>query len=232
MIRTVLGLDVPDVQHLGNEIILSLSPEHLTMFRERAKAAGKGSVAEYFAEDSHNAPVPYEIVGTPTAPPAPSTVCPYMASLIAAFPANRRKAILKRAQKAVEVVGMPFTDLLRNVVSKALQEIDATGSFLFRGWSPDIVFTKLRIRLAEVDRVFGLQGEDGFTQGIMASVMRDLLNGEDGLLMESYNFDNPKQAHRDYVAMVGRWRKEDGLPPLKLPPRHAQRTQKTERRAA
>lgn len=239
-IRTVIGQEVPDVDHLPGELVITMSPEHYSMFRGRAKKAGK-SMEAYFKQDmlglpakpvEPDAPVPYEIVGAPTATPAPSTVCPYMASVIAAFPENRRKAMLKRAQVAAKTVDMPFKDLLQAFVFQGLREIEETGELRYRPYLPDIVFTKLHIRLAEVDRVFQFSQEDGFTQWIMAQAMEDLMKGADDLLFEAYTFDNPKKAHRDYVAMVGRWRKEDGLPPLKLPPWRAQRLEKMERRAA
>ncbi|WP_050031120.1 hypothetical protein [Verrucomicrobium sp. BvORR034] len=50
-VRTVLGLEEPDVQQMGREIILNLSPEHHTLFLNKAKAAGKSSVAEYFEDE-------------------------------------------------------------------------------------------------------------------------------------------------------------------------------------
>lgn len=234
VVRTVLGLEIPDVQHLANEIILSVSPEHLTMFRERAKVAGKDGLEEYFAEDINSGPVPFEIVEkAPAAPVMPSLSEQFLlSSLVVSYSPHRRKSMLKRIQKAVKVVGMPFTDLLQAFVFQGIREIEETGELRYRPYLPDIVFTKLHIRLAEVDRVLSLTGEDRFTQLIMAQVMEDLLRGEDDLLFEAYTFDNPKKAHRDCVAMVGRWRKEDGLPPLKLPPWRAKRVQKTERRAA
>lgn len=241
-IRTVIGQEAPDVEHLPGELVITMSPEHYSMFRGRAKKAGKSMVA-YFKEDmlglpakpaEADAPVPFEIVEeAPAAPVMPSLSEQFlMASLVATYSPHRRKSMLKRAQAAAKTVGMPFTDLLQAFVFQGIREIEETGELRYRPYLPDIVFTKLHARLAEIDRVFEFPLEDGFTQWIMSQAMEDLLKGEDGILFESYTFDNPKQAHRDYVAMVGRWRKEDGLPPLKLPPWRAQRVQKTERRAA
>lgn len=239
-IRTVIGQEVPDVDHLPGELVITMSPEHYSMFRDRAKKAGK-SMEAYFKQDMFglpakpvgpDAPVPYEIVGAPTAPPAPNSERFLMASVAATYPANRRNSMLERIEKAMAKADVQFMDFMRHVIHKGLVEIEDTGEFRARAYLPDIVFTKLHARLAEIDRVFEFSREDGFTQWIMAQAMEDLLKGKDDVLFGGYTFDNPKKAHRDYRAMIGRWRKEDGLPPLKLPPWRAQRVQKTERRAA
>ncbi|WP_009963139.1 hypothetical protein [Verrucomicrobium spinosum] len=239
-IRTVIGQEVPDVDHLPGEIVIAMSPEHLTMFRGLARKAGK-SFEDYFRQDmlrlpakpvGPDAPVPYEIVAAPAFPPAPASEQFLMEAVAELHPAKTRKKEAERIHKACAAAGVPFAAILKTAVNRVVGEIEATGSLDLTGYLPPVLFPKLHARLAEINRVFELRRENGFTQWIMEEIMGDLLNGEDGLLFDAYNFDDTQKARRDYRAMVGRWRKEDGLPPLKLPPWRVKRVEKTERRAA
>lgn len=70
-----------------------------------------------------------------------------------------------------------------------------------------VLSRKLAARLAELDACLDLDAGHGFAEAVMGESIADIMAGEHGLVLDGWNFEDPKGAASCLAFLARRWRK-------------------------
>jgi len=66
-------------------------------------------------------------------------------------------------------------------------------------------------RMVELEKALDFPPADGITERLIASALREIMEGDDGLITCGWKFDNLKKTKADILTLANQWKTEDGL---------------------